>query len=68
VVVPVIVERRPHVHGQRDLVGPYELLGERDLRLAGQIGVAERLAMVEDVAALSLERLPKLASSSAARA
>ena len=39
VVIPVIVEHRAHVHRQSDPVGPHELLEERNLCLAPQLGL-----------------------------
>jgi hypothetical protein len=60
VIVPAVVEHRRHVHRQQDLVGPHELLEQRDLRLAVEISLAEGLQLVEDVAPLGLERLPQL--------
>ena len=45
---------------QGDLVGTHELLEERNLGLATEIGDPEGLEIAEDVMALGLQRLPEL--------
>src|SRR5262245_63287420 len=60
VVVPVVVEQRADVHGNRDLVGAHELLEERDARLPLELRVLQSADEGEHPAALRVQRLSKL--------
>src|SRR5215510_8202070 len=60
VIVPVVVEQRTDVHRNRDLIGPHELLEERDARLALESPFLESVNVGEHSTALSVERLSEL--------
>src|SRR5262249_56438777 len=55
VIVPVVIEHGADVHGNRDLVGPHELLEQRDASLPLELSVAQGVEITEDLLALRVE-------------